>query len=461
MSHSDARYRVRVSLVALLLIPLFIGATAGATAATRRHLALKRSDPAAGSRLGSSPTRISLWFTEKPQLAFSRISLAGRSGAMPLDTIVADTGNALHARIPRPLEAGDWRVLWQTASADGHAIRGEIAFAILGTATTSVPTSDSAGAPPVVPVEAPRRDDSGSRTARWFEFVAVLTALGALGFRHGVLPPLASRGVATSDAGDRARRLGQGVLALYVVAVLVRLYTQSRAVNGTTALEVDALRAFVTGTTWGIGWAAGVVGAALMLIGWTLSPRTVSVGTPLALTGAIGMILSPALSGHAATGEQFILSVTLDMLHVTSAGLWVGGLVMVLFAGIPAMLRLTDGNAHAAVSALVSSFHPLALFCAPIAVLSGLGAAWLRMGGFGPQWMTEYGKTLLLKIVLVLLVAGMGAYNSVRVRRQLSGAGGEGTRRFRLTGTLELTLAAAVVIVTTFLVVTPLPGAQP
>ena len=97
-------------------------------------------------------------------------------------------------------------------------------------------------------------------------------------------------------------------------------------------MQLDALRAFVTGTTWGIGWAAGVVGAVLMLMGWARSPRSVSVGTPLALTGAVGMILSPALSGHAATGQQFVLSVTVDMLHVTAAGLWAGGLAMVLFA---------------------------------------------------------------------------------------------------------------------------------
>ncbi|MGH7679026.1 MAG: copper resistance protein CopC [Gemmatimonadaceae bacterium] len=456
MSRFAGRTRWIVTSLALVTLPSI-------SRAILPHMALRHSEPADGSRLTVAPTRISLAFSAKPQLAFSRIRLTGPGGAVPLDTIVG-RGDSLSTRVRRPLDPGDYRIEWQTAAADGHPVRGQITFAVLASnapVPAATPADTGAHAGHAMPVEA-GRDESSFRTARWFEFVAVLTALGALGFRHGVLPPLASRGVPTSDAADRARRLGLSVLALYVVAVAVRLWTQSRALNGADApMQLDALRAFVTGTTWGIGWAAGVVGAVLMLVGWALSPRSVSVGTPLALTGAIGMILSPALSGHAATGPQFVLSVTVDMLHVTVAGLWVGGLAMVLFAGIPAMLRLTDGNKHAAVSALVSSFHPLALFCAPIAVLSGFVGAWLRMGGFGSQWTTQYGQTLLVKIGLVLLLATMGAYNSMRVRRQLSGAGGEGTRRFRLTGTLELAFAAAVVIVTTFLVVTPLPGAMP
>lgn len=456
MSHLAGRTRVHASLFALLLLPT------GADASTRlRHLTLRRSDPAAESRLATSPARISLWFTAKPQVAFSRMRLTGPSGTVTLGAIVADTGNAVYAPVGRRLEPGAYRLEWQTASADGHPIRGEFAFVVLGGATSmpASPMDTGAHAGHDRAVDAATRDNSGFRTARWLEFVAVLTVLGVLGFRHGVLPPLAARGVPTADAADRARRLGLSVLALYAAAVLVRLYTQSRVMNGPeAALDPHAIRLLLVTSTWGLGWTAGVIGAALLLIGWSVSKRSVTIGTPLALTGALGMVLSPALSGHAASGSTFIVSVTLDMLHITAAGLWVGGLAMVLFAGIPALLRLTEGNKHAAVSALVNSFHPLALFCAPLTVLSGLGASWLHMGGLVHQWSTLYGQTLLLKIAFVALVAGMGTYNSLRVRRQLTGAGDEGTRRFRVTGSIELAFAAVVVIVTTFLVVTPLPN---
>lgn len=450
-----------IAVVALLL-PSLAGANP-----KFRHTDLKRSEPAKGGRLSSAPTRISLWFIAKPQLAFSTIRLVGPSGEIALDAIVADTANSLHANISRGLQAGDYRVHWQTASADGHPIRGEFVFTVLAIEGGTPPPAlvvrvdTPSHAEHVQDAEDPRRDDSGYRTARWFEFVALLSVLGALGFRHGVLPPLAARGVPTADASGRARRLGQSILALYAIAAFVRLYTQSVALHGReAALDPEAVGLILTRTTWGIGWSAGVLGAVFLLVGWSISKRNVTIGTPLALTGALGMVLSPALSGHAAASQHFVLSVALDMLHVAAAGLWLGGLLMVLFAGIPAMLQLTNGNKQAAVSALVNSFHPLALFCAPIAIFAGLGMSWLRLGGLDALWSTTYGRTLLVKLALVALVLSMGTYNSLRARRRLSGgAEGDdrGTRRFRWTGSAELALGAMVLVVTTFLVVTPVP----
>jgi copper transport protein len=433
-------------VLALLLLPSLASA----------HTGLRRSEPGRGSRLSVPPARIALWFTARPQVAFSKIRLIGPSGEIVLDRIVADTGNGLHANIQRTLDPGEYTVQWQTASADGHPIRGEFVFTVVSgsdTAATSPPMHES-HEPPQPEAHA---DRSEYRTARWFEFVALLTVLGVLGFRHGVLPPLAARGVPTSDAADRARRLGQSVLGLYLLAAAVRLYTESVAVHGTEhALDTRELLPMVSSTLWGFGWLLGAVGAVLLLVGWAASKRSVTIGTPLALTGAMGMVLSPALSGHAAASRHFVLSVTLDVLHVAAAGVWIGGLLIVLFAGVPAMLRLSDGNRDAAVSALVNSFHPIALFCAPIVVVAGLGTSWIRLGALSTLWSTEYGQTLLWKLALVAVVAGMGMYNSIKARRRLGAV--EGTRHFRITASIELFFAALVIAATTTLVTTPVPS---
>ena len=432
--------------LALLLLPALASA----------HTSLRRSAPASGSRLAVPPTRIALWFTARPQLGFSRIRLVGPSGDVPLDRLVADSGNAIYANIPGTLSPGQYTVEWQTASADGHAIRGEIAFAVLG------PAQSTPVATPIVPEQhAPEPQahavDTEYHTARWMEFAALLTVLGALGFRHGVLPPLAARGVPTFDAGERARRIGQSALAVYVIASVMRLYTESLAVHGTDrAFDPTEVLAMVTATTWGIGWLSGVVGATLLLVGWIVTRQSTTIGTPLALAGALAMVLSPALSGHAAASRHAVISVTLDVIHVTAAGVWLGGLLMVMVAGLPAMRRLPNGDRDAAVGSLVNSFHPVALFCAPIVVLAGLGTSWLRLASVSNIWPTEYGRTLLWKVAWVLVVATMGMYNSMRARRQLGSA--EATTHFRRTATLELLFASVVLAVTTVLVTTPVPS---
>ena len=452
MSRPFAGARNAVASLALLLVP----------ASASAHTSLKRSEPARDARLAIAPTRVTLWFTARPQVPFSRLVLIGSSGEITLGPIVADSGNALHADIPAQLGSGTYTVRWQTASADGHPITGEFSFSVAvapAVAADSHATGHDQPAPDAGHATVPESAHQGHdeyRTARWLEFVALLPVLGALGFRHGVLPPLAARGVPTADAADRARRLGASVLFVYALAAIVRAYNESVAVHGpATALEPRQILPMLTQTIWGIGWITGVAGAAVVAIGWTLA-RGRAIGTPLALTGAMGMVFAPALSGHAASSEHFVASVMLDVVHVAGAGLWIGGLLMVVFAGVPAMRRLDGGNTDAAVSALVNSFHPLALVCAPLVIAAGLGTAYLRLTQPTDLWRTGYGLMLLRKTVFVLLVAGLGAYNAIRMRRRLGSA--SATRRFRMTGTLELLFAAVVLVFTTWLVTMPVPA---
>src|SRR5205085_5789 len=151
--------------------------------------------------------------------AFSRLTLTGPAGSIPLGALASDTGDALRADIGVTLAPGEYTVQWQTASADGHPAGGEFTFVVIGTVDTAAmrrvgasasagdrsPMSMSDSGAHIAPMNA-HLGHTEYRVARWVEFVALLTVLGALGFRHGVLPPLAARGVPTSDAGERARR---------------------------------------------------------------------------------------------------------------------------------------------------------------------------------------------------------------------------------------------------------------
>ena len=424
------------------------------------HTALKRSEPAKDSKLATPPKQISLWFTAKPQLAFTRISLDGPAGHIALDTVVADTGNALHAHVPVLLVGGAYTIHWQTASADGHVIRGDIPFSITGSSAI-----DTAVRPPpaVASPEEHHHDEPATqpvmqraseyRSVRWFEFAAMLAILGVLGFRHAVLPPLAVRGVLTSDAADRARRLGRIAIVVYLAAAIVRLVVETIAMHGSGEFFGSAV-SMLAHTTWGIGWILGAIGAVLLFVGWTVPRRIANViGTPLALTGAMGIVVAPALSGHAAASNWFVPSVTLDALHIAAAGLWIGGLLVVATVGIPAMRRL-EGNPDGAVRALFSSFHPLALFCAPLVVVAGLATSWMRIGSLAGL-RTSYGRILLVKLGFFIVVAGIGAYNATRGRRKLGTP--EGTVRMRRTASVELLLAALVLVATTFLIVSPVP----
>ena len=449
------RRRLRLLRVACFAATaLLVPSTASA------HLALRRTEPAAAAVLQRSPDAIVLWFTQRPQLGFSRITLSGSSGAIPLGTLVADTGNALRMPVPSRLPAGTYTVLWQTASADGHPIRGMFRFTVAG-APASVDTQ--AAAPPVAtphvhePADEEHREHAGYREVRWIEFAALMAILGVIGFHHLVLPALAPRGVTTTDAFHRARRVGQLALAPYAAAAGVRLFAEAQLMRdmtgGVTAGQVQRM---VAGTVWGWGWLAGVGGALLVLGGWRLASARRAGSTTLAAVGGLGMALSPALSGHAAAASPMALNVALDASHVLMAGFWVGTLFIMLVAGLPAMLAIGDGRTDTSIAALVNSFHPVALVAAPFVVLSGAASAWLRLGSVATLLGSPYGQTLLIKVLLVLCVGVLGIHNSVRARRRLGSA--DATRTFRVTAWGEVVVAAFVLLATTVLVVTPIPS---
>jgi putative copper export protein len=171
----------------------------------------------------------------------------------------------------------------------------------------------------------------------------------------------------------------------------------------------------------------------------------------------VAVAASPALTGHAAAdAERPVLAILVDALHVLGAGAWLGTLLLVAMAGVPAALRRVPGERGPAVASILRAFHPLALWCVPLVFVSGLVSAWLRLGSFGALTSSRYGTYLLVKVLIFACVALTGAYNW---RRVLPTLGEEsGARTIRRTASLELALGAVVLAVTAALVVTTPPG---
>ncbi|MGL6279006.1 MAG: CopD family protein [Gaiella sp.] len=113
----------------------------------------------------------------------------------------------------------------------------------------------------------------------------------------------------------------------------------------------------------------------------------------------------------------------LRIVHILSACVWVGGTVVLVFVGVPAIRKL-EGEARAtAMRALGRRWRPLGWSAMGLAILSGL---WLTEihGGFNRQALdTDFNRTLIVKSALVvLLCAGALIHDYVlgpRLQRQL------------------------------------------
>ena len=188
----------------------------------------------------------------------------------------------------------------------------------------------------------------------------------------------------------------------------------------------------------------------------TVSSGSTSAGWWIAGVGAVLLAFAPGLSGHAVSTPRFApLPVVTDAVHVIGAGGWLGSLLAVLLVGIPVALRLAPVDRGPAVAALVNAFSPTALFFAGAVAATGVFAAWLHLGAVPELWQSAYGRTLLLKLGVLSVVFGTGAYNWLKVKPALGDEVAAG--RLRRSAVLELAVGAVVLAVTAVLVATATP----
>jgi putative copper export protein len=208
-------------------------------------------------------------------------------------------------------------------------------------------------------------------------------------------------------------------------------------------------------TRWGSAWLLQIAVALLALVGFCIATRARQIGWGLAALAAPLLALSVTLQGHAAASHQRrVLAVTIDALHILGAAGWLGSLLSLVMIGLPAD-GMTAVSRWTRIQALVETFSPTALAFAGLVVVTGVGSAWLRLGGLTPLWTSPYGKALLVKLGVLLGAVGTGFYNWQRVRPAL---GTEvATRRLFRSAWSELAIGFLVLVVTGVLVAMPTP----
>ncbi|MEO7822388.1 MAG: copper resistance protein CopC [Gemmatimonadaceae bacterium] len=439
------------------------------------HGGLKSSVPAKGATLNTAPTEIRLVFTEAAELAFTRVELRGPGGVIRLGTpsFGGSDKRAVVAPLDASLVAGLYTVTWQVAGADGHPVRGTYTFSIAADASGLVtpPVAAPAAGPggPEVHHDPETFPDAGGFNAesplyvliRWLQFAAILILTGAIAFHLFVLGFLRKKQRPDSPmlrpASQQAANIGFYAALALALVVVVRLLAQSYAMHAPGAGFAPALMwAMIGQTTWGWGWLLQALATFGAIAGFSAARRGSRQGWRIATVSAVLGAFAPALSGHAASAPTLRpLAILADGLHIVGASGWLGSLLILLVAGIPAAMRLEKDARGPAVADLVNAFSPTALAFAGLTATAGVFAGWLHLGAIPALWQTQYGRTLLVKLAILGIVTATGAYNFLYVKPRLGSS--DGIKNIRRSATIEVGVAVLVLLVTAVLVATPTP----
>lgn len=485
-SRSIATRRVARALPGPVLLAAVVALLA---AAPVLHTELESSSPEEGAVLEAPVEEILLTFTTSVQGPLSRIAVTGPDGAeVAAGDVEHPEGrqDQIRVALARPTEPGTYEVDWQTVAPDGHVVRGAFAFSVQG------PEEDLTQEPPTPPVqpeapgqepEDPLEDERIEETlepapatdtpslpgppagtgTRWIQLLGTILLLGVVGFRYQVLPALGRKDT-LAEARTRLRaglsRFGWIAVFLLLVAAPLRLRNQLAELGeGVGWNEASFL---LLQTAWGGGWFLHLGVVALGIVGLVVAaPKGLGDrGWAILAGAALFLPFVPALQGHAWGAEGLrAFTVPALYLHVAAVGLWLGGLIMLVLVGLPAVRGTGSGamleESKPPLFRLVNAFSRMALPAVVLFIATGVVNTWFIVGGVPQLIGSTYGLTLLLKLGIVAGALALGFYNWRRIRPALAENPDAGA--LRIPASIEAMLGIIVLLVTAALVTMPPP----
>ncbi len=365
------------------------------------HANVIRTTPPDGAIVATAPDAVSILFDDPVTVApGNAVVSSDHSSVMDGDPRTERGGHQLVLPLLK-LADGDYSARWRIISDDGHPESGVLAFRV-----------GSGGAKPQSVLKAESSNPSSlDVAARWLLIGGILVAGGAALFVFIV---------------TRARERDAALTAAIALV--------GAAVGGVWLLHAtnDAATRFGHVTQATIVVAA--LGAVAASLAWALGRYVVPALVPAAL-----LLLAPTLAGHAfrPAGNERPFSTVADLVHVTAAAFWIGGLLQL------AIVLLRGGAPEAP-----RRFSRLALPAVLLIAVSGVARAVVELSSVSQLWSTGYGRAIVVKTVLLAVTVAI-AYGS---RRALAAP-------MRLLRSVSAELAVLAVLVVAVAVLTALrPG---
>lgn len=419
------------------------------------HAYLDRSEPAADSVVATAPAEAQLWFTEPLESQYTSAELYDVEG-QKIETgpseVSADDTHLLILPLPGDLPDGTYTIAWRNVSAaDGHPAEGFFSF------TTGTADNLQLPAPPATV------DFGGPPTAvaaigNWLTLLGIMGVLGLLVTFSWVVG--GSSAEAEIGQWSRVWRIIRWLIIVGVgVAVagsLVDLIDQTLTV--TSSLSLTNVSDLIRTSNFGQLWLARVAGLGIVLLGTILLTRAEKIPQPfdrrLLTFFALLPIAAFALNSHAAAiGEGRLAAIVADFAHIVGGGVWIGGLIAI-GALLISLRKVGSDDRRSALADALPRFSTLFIASVIIIVVSGIYASWLQVGNLTALTETDYGKLLVLKVLLVLVMAALGAYNLLRVEPRLRQQSSR-VQHLRRTVRTEVAIGVIVLLITGLLISLP------
>jgi len=504
----------RLVVVAVILGTVIFGGGRPAAA----HTELESSTPADGEAVAAPVTDITLVFTQGVSTVETGYEVLDPAGQVRTPTANAQPSPAtVVLQFDPPLAGGAVGVRWAVAAEDGHIIEGTFSFSVTApaptttvaraptttvaattttalsaptttappttvaatptsavvttTSTTTTTTSSTTPSAPTATTAAPTAttaapitlDDFLGRTSvrngdlSWRRLAQVLGVVGSLlGVGWLAFWKLIARRHALGGTGLLPAAGASGVLV--VAATVLEAAAHTGAVTGRGLGVITDVGALLDalGASYQTALVLRLLGGGLLGVGAVLAARTTRrAALAVAAAGAAAIVVSFSFDGHTASKGNRLVQTVADLVHVSAAAVWLGGVTALCWLAWRRRRRVTaDGSPSIDFLPTLLRFSGVAAWALLAVVLAGGAMTLGIVDGLGDLTATTWGKVLLAKVAVAVLAIAIGAYHRFVLLPGLEADPADAAVRERVTDALaaEAVLLLAVAVLAGILV---------
>jgi len=376
------------------------------------HASVIDSTPKENEVLETAPETINIQFSEAIQTAFYSLEVYSESGKkvqISESRISGQNENVLETHLKKTLADGVYLVQWKVVSSDGHPVKGTIPFQV------GVSTAKSN---PIVMDQDNTMPNSVQTILQSIQYVCFSILIGALFFRL----VLVQEGLSFFDY-KRIRWLlwlSYSGLALSIFLSLPLKVTIDAEVGWLQAFNKDYIQAMLNETSFGPIWIGEILLLlVLFLMQYTMLENKTNRLAVISYLIVSALMLCKALIGHTQAVSNQVMAVLMDFFHLQAMAVWLGGLLMLLIILSYKQIFLEHKNEWKSFYwRTIRKFSPWVMISVIVLIGTGIYSSIQHIPTFHALLDTVYGRLLLGKILLMLMMIGLGAYHFLKGKKQ-------------------------------------------
>ncbi len=218
-------------------------------------------------------------------------------------------------------------------------------------------------------------------------------------------------------------------LAFMIAGSIGELIVRSMAMSGRPVSEISSVLPVVLFKThYGTVWLVRIGALILLAVAKTAARyRDTRTFLIFMLVLALAVSMTSSASGHGADAGDFSVPEMMDWIHLIAACLWGGGLMVLTFSVLPGLIGRDEGAAPL-ISQVAGRFSALAGVAVAMVAVTAVYNFLIDVGGLRAMVETPYGLVVAAKILLLLVLLNLGAFNryvSVPLLQEWAGGSAE------------------------------------